>query len=119
MRILTLGLYTLIGIGTVGAGLIAVFMPSIALPPHEVPTVAGHLVREQGALFVFVGLMAFWCIRHYEQRVPVHAALFVFAVLFSGIHWAGYFDGDGPIRGAMATTVPALLLLITLPRVRN
>ena len=119
MRTFTLGLYALIGIAAAGSGLIAVFMPSIALPPDEVPTVAGHLVREQGALFVFVGLMAFWCMRHYEQRVPVHAALFIFTVLFSGIHWAGYFDGGGRIYGAIATTVPVVLLLITLPRVRN
>lgn len=38
-----------------------------------------HLMREQGAAGVFIGLMAFWCALNYERRRSVHYFLMVFA----------------------------------------
>jgi hypothetical protein len=108
--------YGIFGTLAVAAGLAAVAQPSLILPPEESTGVAGHLIREQGALFVFIGLMLFWCLKHMEQRRPVILALIAAFAIYSGIHWQGYFESGERILGAIATAVPVLLLLITLPR---
>ena len=108
-------LYGLVGAGTVGLGGIAILAPGLALPPAASSPLVAHLVREQGAEFVFIGLMAIWCLRHYEARRPVHYAFVVLAALFAGIHWAGYFQSGHYLTGALANTVPFLAFAVTSP----
>src|SRR5687768_8968668 len=73
----TLGLYALFGGVSLIAGAAALLAPGIVLGDATTPLTA-HLIREEAAAFVFIGLMFFWCIRHFEQRRPVHLALLVF-----------------------------------------
>jgi hypothetical protein len=116
MALITRALYAIFGILSLVSGLVAAVKPSLIFPPEESAGYAGHLIREQGALFVFAGLMFFWCLRHFESRRPVHLAFIVFLAIYSGIHWAGYFDTGERLFGAIATSIPALALLATVPR---
>jgi hypothetical protein len=89
--------------------------PELALPPDAYSPVTAHLVREQGAEGVFIGLMALWCLAHFAQRRPVHYALLVFASLFALIHWAEYLGGRRPLASPLVNSVPFLLLIATAP----
>src|SRR5215475_1017699 len=107
--------YALFGVLTVGLGLTALVWPSPALPPEAYSPLTAHLVREQGAEGVFLGLMAFWCLRHFDQRRPVHLALIVFAALFAGIHWMEFFAARRPLASPLINSVPLVAFLATAP----
>jgi hypothetical protein len=64
---------------------------------------------------VFIGLMFFWCIRHYEQRRPVHMAFLVFIALFAGVHWRDYLVNRGNVTSPLVNSVPVALLVVTAP----
>src|SRR5215469_13822163 len=91
MKPIALAVYALIGALGVILGIAVLLKPALALPPDARSPLTAHLIREQGAEGVFIGLMAFWCLVHFEQRRPVHYALLLFAALFAAIHWAEYF----------------------------
>lgn len=114
MKAGTLGLYALFGGGSLIAGVAALLAPGIVLGDATTPLTA-HLVREEAAAFVFIGLMFLWCIRHFEQRRPVHLALLIFVSLFAAIHWADYLRQPQSVWGAVTNTVPVCLLAITAP----
>lgn len=116
MKGLTVGLYWLLGALALAAGIAVLVMPSMIVPPEQSSDLIRHLLREEAALFVFVGLMFFWCATHYEQRRPVHLALLVFIVLFAGVHWHDYFRSTGgDIASPLVNTIPVALLAITAP----
>ena len=115
MKLFTQLLYRLVAAGTITLGLIAVVAPGFVLPEAQSVPLAGHLTREQGAEFVFIGLMAVWCLRHYEARRPVHIAFVVLAALFAGIHWEGYFRSGHYAAAAVANSVPFAAFAITAP----
>ena len=59
------------------AGVAALLRPALVLP-DVYSHLTAHLVREEAACFVFVGLMSFWCLGHFDERRPVHLALLTF-----------------------------------------
>jgi uncharacterized membrane protein len=77
-------------------------------------------MQEFGSLLVFVALMSFWFIRHYEQSRSFHWAMTVFWGLMALIHW---FDIKGPwtsVIGPLINTIPlALFLVVGLLRERS
>jgi len=79
-----------------------------------------HLIQEMGSILVFVGLITFWFIRHYEQSKPFHWAMTTFWLLFALVHW---FDAGRPresIRGPLINTIPfVLFLFVGLLRARS
>lgn len=115
MKGLTVGLYWLLGALALAAGIAVLVMPSMIVPPEQSSDLIRHLLREEAALFVFVGLMFFWCATHYEQRRPVHLALLVFIVLFAGVHWLPYFQNGTDLISPLVNTIPVVLLAITAP----
>ena len=68
MQRVTQALYWVIGVIGIVGGLLAVFGPALILGPAADGTLAGHLAREQGAGFVFIGLVAAWSARHADVR---------------------------------------------------
>jgi hypothetical protein len=117
MTTFTRALYWVLGVFTLLAAAVVPVEPQVALPPDAFSPLTAHLMREEAALFVFVGLMSFWCLRHYSQRRPVHLALLTFAAIFAGIHVWGYVqhpDSDH-IRYALPNVLPVALLTITAP----
>jgi uncharacterized membrane protein len=115
MKTMTVALYWLLGILSLLAGVAVLIMPSLIVPPEESSGLIRHLLREEAALFVFVGLMFFWLVTHYEQRRPVHLAMLVFITLFAGVHWVDYLDHGTDWASALVNTIPVALLAITAP----
>ena len=71
-----------------------------------------HILQEFGSILVFVGLITFWFIRHYEQSRPFHWAMTTFWGLLALAHW---FDVRGPfqsIRGPIINTIPFILFVL-------
>jgi hypothetical protein len=71
-----------------------------------------HIIQELGSILVFVGLITFWFIRHYEHSVPFHWAMTTFWGLFALAHW---FDVSGSFRsgiGQMINTIPFILFVL-------
>jgi hypothetical protein len=107
--------YGVIGVLALAASTVVLVWPSVVVRAADPPVVT-HLLQEQAAAFVFIGLMCLWCVRHFAQRRPVHAALMIFAVLYAAVHWWGVLDGDTPSPGSYATLVLVMLLAAMWPR---
>ena len=116
MQKATQGLYWLVAAIGLTGGLIAVFAPWAVLGEAANGTLAGHLAREQGAGFVFIGLVAAWCARHEASRVPAHYAFLIFTALLAIIHWWGYLSSGGYFGAAVVNTLPFAAFAATLPR---
>ena len=107
--------YGLFGVLALAASAIVLVWPSAVVNATD-PPVIRHLLQEQAAAFVFIGLMCFWCRQHFSQRKPVHTALVVFAVLYAAVHWWGVLDGDSPSPGSYATLALVFVLAAMWPR---
>lgn len=118
MKTFTVVVYAVLGGLALLAGLVAYVMPGVALPSNQVTPLTAHLTRELSSAFIFIGLMFFWCIRHYPQRRPVHLALLVFTLFFAGAHWPGSF-ANRELTSILLNSVPVALLAITAPFVRT
>ena len=70
MKGFTVAVYAVFGVLALAAGLVAFVMPAVALPADQVTPLTSHLTRELSSAFVFIGLMFFWCIRHYRSGGP-------------------------------------------------
>lgn len=118
MRSATRGMYAVFGTLALLAGIVAVLRPGIILPDVHSQLTA-HLVREEAACFIFVGLMFFWCFFHFDQRRLVHLALLAFTAIFAGIHWADYRRDLRDLRGPLVNTLPVIILAVTAPWAAN
>lgn len=115
MNQLARGVYGIFGVLTLALGVAAVVRPSLAIPLDSYSALTSHLVREQGAHGVFIGLMSLWCMTHFTQRRLVHWYLLVFALLFSAIHWLEFFQHNRTLASPAVNTVPLLLFALTAP----
>ena len=111
--------YAVFGALAIGLGVLVLVRPAIALPPQEYSLLTAHLVREQGAEGIFIGLMAFWCLVNFERRRPVHLALVLFTALFAGIHWSEYFQARRHLASPIINSIPLLALIAITPFKRS
>ena len=72
-------------------------------------------MREQGAGFVFIGLVAAWCVRHEPARRPAHYVFLIFTGLLAVIHWMGYLSSGHYVQAAIANSIPFVAFAATLP----
>ena len=107
--------YGIIGVLALAAGAAVLAAPSLLARP-EAPAVVSHLLREEAAAFVFIGLMCMWAFRDPAARRPIHFSLLVFTGLFAAIHWAEYFKDFRHIASPILNTIPSAVLLVTAPR---
>ena len=71
-----------------------------------------HIIQELGSVLVFVGLITFWFIRHYDQSIPFHWAMTTFLGFFALAHW---FDVSGAFHlgvSQMINTIPFILFVL-------
>ena len=92
-------------------GLGAIIRPQ-AIVPEAGQFPISHLVREQGALGVFLGLMSVWCIFNEDRRTAVHYFLTLSAFLLAAIHWLDFFNGHLSWKSPLYNSVPFLILLL-------
>ncbi len=104
-------IYGLFGIGAILYGAAFLLFPDVLESTAQSFRIA-HILREQGAAAIFVGLMSFWCIFNYERRRAVHYFLMVFAFLLAVIHWHDHFAGPLRWTSPIVNTVPFVVLLI-------
>jgi hypothetical protein len=109
MKKLSLIVYGIYGTVTLLAGAALLLFPTLV--EWEASARYIHYLREQGAATIFVGLMSFWLLFHYEQRRTVHLLLTVFAFLMAGIHWFDFFGGRRPLVSALANSLGFVVLL--------
>lgn len=76
-------IYGLFGIGAIVYGATALLFPAVLESGAAQSFRFAHILREQGAAAIFIGLMAFWCIFNYERRRGVHYFLMVLTFLLS------------------------------------
>jgi len=109
MKTTSLIFYGLFGSVAILEGTAALLFPAVLQPEGSAELI--HIFREQGAAMVFVGLMSFWLLFHYEQRRTVHLLLTVFAFLISAIHWFDFFGGRRPLASALLNSLGFVVLL--------
>lgn len=115
MKTLTQTIYGVFGTLAIALSALALIQPAAILSTEADSPLMAHLIREQGAEGVFIGLMAFWCLFNFDGRRPVHLALVVFAALFAAIHWAEYFHGRRTIISPLGNSLPFLALFVVTP----
>ena len=71
-----------------------------------------HVLQEFGAFLVFIALITFWFMRHYEQSAFFHWALTFAWALLALAHW---FDVRGPFHlgiGPLINSVPFVVFAL-------
>jgi hypothetical protein len=103
-------IYGIFGAGAIAYGVVNLLFPSFMVAEAGRSFHLSHILREQGAAAIFIGLMSLWCILNYERRRPVHYFLIVFAFLIAAIHWFDYLTGHLPWMSPLYNTVPLIVL---------
>src|SRR2546421_6121144 len=118
MRKVNIVIYVVFGAVALIYGVAAVLSPATITAEAGRSFPLSHVLREQGAAGVFIGLMALWCIFNYERRRAVHYFLMVFAFLLAVIHWVDFFNGNLPWLSPVYNSIPftALLVMAVLSR---
>jgi len=105
-------IYGLFGAISLAYGVLNLLFPAFLVPETGQSFVLSHILREQAAAVLFIGLMFFWCIFNYERRTTVHYFLIVFAFLLAAIHWFDYLSGHLRWMAPLYNTVPLIVLVI-------
>jgi len=119
MKWVARAVYGIFGTLATALGLLALLDPGLVLSADAYSPLTAHLIQEQAAGGVFIGIMAIWCLFHFEQRRPVHLALLLFAAIFAGIHWAEYLQGRRHLSSPLINSLPFLAFLVTTPFSRH
>lgn len=114
-------LYAFFGVGFLITGAIVLSVDTGLLPDVLTSAVinaahgdarALHIIQEFGAFLIFVGLITFWFVRHYEMSKPFHWAMTAAWGFVALAHW---FDVRGPFHpgiGAIINSIPFVLFLL-------
>jgi hypothetical protein len=127
-RALVKAFYGLFGAGFLVAGVGVLLLGTGLLPDPVRDLIVGiardnpntlHIMQEFGSLLVFVGLITFWFIWHYDQSRAFHWAMTAFWGLIALVHWFDIRGSSGSVVGPLINTAPlALFLVIGLLRAR-
>ena len=118
MKTMARVIYGVFGALALGLSVLVLCNPALALSLDAYSPLTAHLIREQGAEGVFIGLMSLWCLFHFENRRAVHFGLLVFALLFAAVHWAEYFQARRHLMSPLINSVPFLALAVVTPSIR-
>lgn len=114
MKKISAVVYAIFGTATLIIGLATLIVPGAIEPEATAASDMAHLLREQGAATIFLGLMSFWCIFNSDRRQIVHVFLTLFTLFIAGIHWFDYFAGRRPVMSGILNTVPFAIFLAML-----
>jgi Domain of unknown function (DUF4345) len=111
MRRFNLIIYGLFGVSAIIFGIAHLLFPGTLFSEAARSFSFSHILREQAAAVIFIGLMSWWCIINYDRRQLVHVFLMVFAFLLAAIHWFDFLTGHLNWMSPLYNTVPFLVLL--------
>src|SRR5262245_35297814 len=114
MRRMTSIVYGIFGGGAIAYGVVNLLFPTFMVSEAARSFLVSHLLREEAAAAIFIGLMFLWCIFNYERRRPVHYFLMLFAFFIAAIHWFDYLTGHLNWMSPLYNTVPFLVLTLML-----
>ncbi|HSE31262.1 MAG TPA: hypothetical protein VLA93_06765 [Pyrinomonadaceae bacterium] len=97
--------YVVFGAGAILYGLANLLAPSALHFAEAQSFPLMHNLREQGAAFIFLGLMSLWCSFNYERSRTIHHFLTLFNLFIAGIHWNDYFKGYLPIGSPLFNSI--------------
>jgi uncharacterized membrane protein len=104
--------YGLYGAVAILLGVAVLLFPSVLTSEAERTGLVAHILREEGAAGVFIGLMSIWCIFNYQKRAAVHYFLIVYAFLMAAIHWFDYLTGHRHLMSPLVNTVPFAVFVL-------
>lgn len=105
-------IYGLFGAAAVLLGVAVLLFPTALTSEAERTVPLLHILREEGAAGIFIGLMSIWCIFNYEKRTAVHYFLIVYTFLMAAIHWFEYLTGHRHLMSPLLNTVPFAVLAV-------
>jgi hypothetical protein len=106
-------LYLLAGVSVLllGTGLLPAALRDFLVAVGQDNPNTLHIMQEFGSTLVFVGLITFWFIWHYEQSWPFHWAMTAFWGLIALVHWFDVRGGFQAGIGPLINTVPFALFV--------
>jgi len=105
-------IYGVLGTSAIVYGVAHLLFPAALVSEAARSFVLSHILREQAAAAIFIGLMSLWCVFNYERTGAVHYFLMVFAFLLVAIHWFDYLTGHLTWMSPLYNTVPFIVLSI-------
>ena len=105
-------IYGLFGAGVILLGVAVLLFPNLLVSDAERTGPLIHILREEGAAGIFIGLMSIWCIFNYEKRTAVHYFLIVYAFLMAAIHWFEYLTGNRHLMSPLLNTGPFAVFVL-------
>ncbi len=105
-------IYGIFGAVALAYGSANLLFPTLLVPEAAQSFPLTHILKEQAAAAIFIGLMFWWCIFNFERRAAVHYCLMVFTFLLAAIHWFDYFAGHLHWMAPIYNSVPFLVLSI-------
>jgi peptidoglycan/LPS O-acetylase OafA/YrhL len=105
-------IYALFGAIAILLGVAVLVFPRLLTSEAERTVPMMHILREEAAAGVFIGLMSIWCIFNYEKRTAVHSFLIVYTFLMAAIHWFDYLTGHRPLMSPLVNSVPLIVLVL-------
>jgi predicted PurR-regulated permease PerM len=71
-----------------------------------------HLIQETATLWVLVGMLFFWLMRHYDQSMKFHGAVTFYFSLDAFVHWFSAYGKFENQPRALINAIPFFLFLV-------
>ena len=114
-------IYGILGAVLLLGGVVLILKPAITFP-REIAFIASpnlivadtvvHLAQELGVTLVGISTILLWATFNVEKVGSLIYAFLLFAMLFGGIHWMEYFEGNRKILSPLINSLPFVLLSI-------
>lgn len=103
--------YLLVGITVfaAGSGLLPEPLHGVVMRVGQGDVKTLHIIQEFGAFLVFIGLMTFWFMRHYDQSQTFHLAMTIAWGLIALAHWFDVRGTRDSVIGPIINSIPFLL----------
>lgn len=114
--------YLLLGVGVLllGTGVLPASLHDKIFEIGKNDPFTMHLIQETGTLWVLVGLMFIWAVRHYDQTLRFHWAVTFYLLLDAWVHWFSAYGRFEHEPRAVINAIPfALFLLLGILRTRQ
>ncbi|MFN2510214.1 MAG: hypothetical protein ABR568_02075 [Pyrinomonadaceae bacterium] len=106
--------YLLVGITVfaAGTGLLPEALHGVVMRVGHGDVETLHIIQEFGAFLVFIGLITFWFMRHYDQSRTFHLAITIAWGMIALAHWFDVRGSRESLIGPVINSIPFLLFAV-------